>query len=177
MIRYVQGDLFASQAQVLVNSVNCCGVMGAGIALEFKKRFPKMYRAYRRVCQKGELDIGRPFLWRGEDRWILNFPTKLHFVQSARLEYIERGLEWIVENYRQEGISSLAMPRLGTDLGRLPWPDVKTLLERYFAELPDLDVEVYESVHREGSRRPRIKRNEPPLQTGLPLDMSDPHYS
>jgi O-acetyl-ADP-ribose deacetylase (regulator of RNase III) len=164
MIRYIEGNIFASRAQVLVNSVNCCGVMGAGIALEFRKRFPKMYRAYRRACQKGELDIGRPFLWKGKERWILNFPTKLHYVQPARLEYIERGLQWIVNNYRKEGITSMAMPKLGTELGRLPWSDVKVLLERYLAELADLDVEVYEWAGNANCKRPQDRLHQAQAQ-------------
>ncbi len=153
MIYYLCGDIFQSKAQVLVNSVNCCGVMGAGIALEFKKRFPQMYKAYRKACRQGNLDIGRPFLWKSETVWILNFPTKLHFVQPARLPYIEQGLCWIVENYKREGITSMAMPRLGTYLGGLKWEDVRALIEHHLGGLSDLEVTVYEEVLPSGPRR------------------------
>lgn len=156
MIEFRQGSIFDSQAQVLVNSVNCCGVMGGGIALEFKNRYPKMYKAYREACRDGILQIGRPMLWKSDTAWVLNFPSKLHFVQPSRLEYIEKGLQWIAENYQQEGIMSIALPQIGTDLGGLEWEDVKQLICKYLGHLDGLRVEVYEYAGRPS--RPRRRR-------------------
>jgi len=152
MIEVRNGSIFESECQVLVNSVNCCGVMGAGIALEFKQRFPTMFRAYKKACRDGEINIGRPMLWKSADKWILNFSSKLHYVQSARLEYIEAGLSWIAANYRDEEITSIAVPQLGTALGGLPWPEVRQLMYRYLEPLHDLRVEIYERPQQADER-------------------------
>ncbi len=154
MIEFKSGDVFASKAQVLVNTVNCCGVMGAGIAKEYRKRFPKMYRAYRKACRSGEIAIGHPQLWKSDDQWILNFPTKLHFIQNSDLAHIRAGLEWLILNYRDLGIKTIALPPLGAGLGKLDWKAVRQLIIEKLVDLEDLYVEVWESP--EASQIPRV---------------------
>ncbi len=103
-IRIVHGSIFESSAQTLVNPVNCRGVMGAGLAKEFNRRWPRMYEVYREACQRGEVRIGHPLLCPMRDRWVLNFPTKDDWRERSKLEYIERGLETVVARYQEWGI-------------------------------------------------------------------------
>ena len=91
MIRYIEGDIFNSPAQVVVNTVNTVGVMGKGIAKEYKDRYPEMFRLYKEACRNKKLTIGKLMLWYGEDRWILNFPTKEDWRGKSKIEYIEKG--------------------------------------------------------------------------------------
>lgn len=134
-LQYVQGDIFVSRTQTIVNPVNCRGIMGAGLALAFKQRYPDMFAAYVQACQNGELRIGQPMLYRANQPWILNFPTKDHWRSPAKLAYIEQGLRFFAANYRQMGIESIAFPKLGTGLGNLSWNDVGPLMVRYLAQL------------------------------------------
>lgn len=143
-IKYVKGDIFEADTQTIVNTVNCVGVMGKGLALEFKKRYPKMYEEYRKEYEKGRLDIGRLHLYKdNSNHWILNFPTKKHWRQKSRLEYIRKGLETFAEKYRDWGIKSIAFPQLGCQLGGLNWKDVKPIMEHYLKNLPDLSAVIY----------------------------------
>jgi uncharacterized protein YwgA/O-acetyl-ADP-ribose deacetylase (regulator of RNase III) len=137
------GDLFKSDAQTLVNTVNCVGVMGKGIALEFKKRFPDMFKDYEQRCTRGEVRLGQPYLYKqGECPWILNFPTKDHWRAVSRLSDIVAGLEHFKRNYKPWGIKSLAVPPLGCGSGQLDWTVVGPTLYRHLTEL-DIPVELY----------------------------------
>jgi O-acetyl-ADP-ribose deacetylase (regulator of RNase III) len=149
MVTYVQGDIFQSPAQVLTNAVNCVGVMGKGIALEFKNRFVGLFEAYETLCDKGEVKPGQPYLWENDRVQILNFPTKRHWRDDSRIEDIEAGLKFLAENYAKMGIDSLAMPALGCGLGGLSWSDVQPLIDKYLGSIVDLDVYVYQP--RQGS--------------------------
>jgi len=132
MVKVVVGNMFNSQAQTLVNTVNCVGVMGKGIALEFKKRFPEMYEDYVRRCNSKQVTLGRPYLYRHlVPPWILNFPTKDHWRSVARLEDIIRGLEYLEHHYEEWGITSLAVPPLGCGEGQLEWRVVGPTLYRF----------------------------------------------
>jgi O-acetyl-ADP-ribose deacetylase (regulator of RNase III)/uncharacterized protein YwgA len=143
MINVVKGDLFESKAQTLVNTVNCVGVMGNGVALGFKKRFPEMYEDYVRRCNAGEVRLGRPYLYRTLlPPWVLNFPTKGHWRSVTRLSDIVEGLDFLGSHYRDWGIESLAVPPLGCGEGQLEWRVVGPTLYRRLAEL-DVDVELY----------------------------------
>ena len=143
MIRWVEGDIFGSKAQTLVNPVNTVGVMGKGLALAFKKRYPDLNRQYQVECETGGFDVGQLWLYKAEDRWILNFPTKQHWRSKAQVDYVEVGLRTFVETYADLGIRSIAFPKLGCGLGGLDWEyEVKPLMERYLADLP-IEVEVY----------------------------------
>ena len=142
MLKYVKGDIFNSPAQVLVNTVNTVGVMGKGIALSFKKKYPEMFTTYRKACDKHQLIIGKLMLWYGPDHWILNFPTKEHWRNPSKMEYIEKGLMAFQRKYADYNITSIAFPKLGCGNGELDWKQVKPLMERYLKELP-IDVYIY----------------------------------
>jgi len=143
MTRVVVGDIHKSKAQTLVNTVNCIGVMGKGVALGFKKRFPDMYDDYVRRCREGKVRLGRPYLYRPPaPPWVLNFPTKEHWRSVARLQDIIEGLEYLESHYRQWGITSLAVPPLGCGQGQLEWRVVGRTLYRHLKRL-SIPVELY----------------------------------
>lgn len=147
------GDLFESHAQTLTNTINTVGVMGKGVALEFKKRNPAMFRDYETRYAEGRLKLGEPYLFKGSrngtlplpelgGRWVLNFPTKAHWRSPSSLVSIEQGLQYLVEHYREWGITSLAVPPLGAGNGQLEWRIVGPTILRYLEQL-DIPVELY----------------------------------
>jgi len=143
MIKILKGNIFDSQAQTLVNTVNCVGIMGKGLALEFKKRFPDMFQEYQNICKRQELQLGKPYLYKSLiPPWILNFPTKGHWRAVSRVEDIVKGLEYLVEHYKEWGITSLAIPPLGCGQGQLEWDTVCPVLTHYLS-LMDIPVEIY----------------------------------
>lgn len=143
MFKALIGDLFASDAQVLVNTVNCVGVMGKGIAQEFKKRYPAMFKDYASRCEDNRVRIGQPYLYRdASGKWILNFPTKRHWRSPSRIADIEAGLDYLAAHVSEWNVTSLAMPPLGCGNGGLSWEEVGPLIHRKLAHLP-VDVEVY----------------------------------
>ena len=140
MVKVVIGNIFESRAQTLTNTVNCVGVMGKGVALDFKKHFPDMFQDYVRRCERHEVKLGEPYLYkRVTPPWILNFPTKEHWRSVARLQDIVRGLKFLEQRYREWGITSLAVPPLGCGQGQLDWRVVGPALYR---ELKKLDIPV-----------------------------------
>lgn len=150
MLTFTTGNLFDAKVDALVNPVNTVGVMGKGLALQFKKTYPANTRAYEAACKKGELRIGEMFTFDlGEGkvpRYIVNFPTKEHWRSPSKLVYVENGLVALVEVVKSHAIRSLAVPALGAGLGGLAWTDVKPLLERAFGQLEEVDVRVFEPV-------------------------------
>ncbi|MHB1618215.1 MAG: type II toxin-antitoxin system antitoxin DNA ADP-ribosyl glycohydrolase DarG, partial [Metallibacterium sp.] len=143
MFRALIGDLFESQAQTLVNTVNCVGVMGKGVAAAFKQRFPAMFEDYQRRCERQAVHLGEPYLYRDASGvLIVNFPTKDHWRSPSRLSDIERGLDHFVTHAAAWGIRSVAMPPLGCGNGGLEWSEVGPLIYRKLHTLP-MDVEVY----------------------------------
>lgn len=140
MLKYYEGTVFNSNAKTLVNTVNCFGVMGAGIALEFKLRYPEMFIKYQEMCKNGEYKVGRPKLHKLEEIQILNFPTKNHWRAPSKLEWIEEGLKYFSLNYKKANISSIAFPKLGTSNGGLKWDIVKPIMEKYLVELDDIEI-------------------------------------
>lgn len=136
MLTYLKGDLFSSPAQVLVNAVNTVGVMGKGVALEFKKRYPEMFAQYQKMCGDGSFEIGKLFLWKSTEKWVLLFPTKQHWRNPSKVEYIEKGLQKFVDNWQRLGIESIAFPRLGCGNGGLDWELVRPIIERFLKPLP-----------------------------------------
>ena len=143
MITFVSGNIFDSPTQVVANTVNCVGVMGKGLALEFKSRYPDMYADYKKRCDQKQVKPGEPYIWENDRVQILNFPTKRHWREKSRLDDIEAGLEYLSTHYEQMGIYTLALPALGCANGGLDWKDVRPLIEKYLAEIPDLEVFVY----------------------------------
>lgn len=143
MILYVKGNLFQSPAQVLVNTVNTVGVMGKGIALDFKHLFPEMYQQYRELCERKQFKIGMLWLYKSPNKWVLNFPTKEHWRHPSRVEYVEAGLQKFVDSYTNLGIHSIAFPPLGCGNGQLDFEtQVKPLMEKYLRNLP-IEVFIY----------------------------------
>jgi len=143
VVRTLVGDIFRSTAQTLVNTVNCVGVMGKGIALEFRKRFPAMYDDYVRRCANGGVELGKPYLFRGPELpWVLLFPTKQHWRSVSRLDDIVRGLRYLEAHVQEWGITSLAVPPLGCGLGQLEWRVVGPTLHRGLQRLA-IPVELY----------------------------------
>ena len=137
------GDMFSSDAQTLVNTVNCVGVMGKGVALIFKERFPEMFQDYARRCARKAVKLGEPYVY--EDKSgvkILNFPTKDHWRSASRLSDIEMGLKHLAEHYEDWGIESMAMPPLGCGNGGLDWSEVGPLIYQNLHSLP-IDIEVF----------------------------------
>jgi uncharacterized protein YwgA/O-acetyl-ADP-ribose deacetylase (regulator of RNase III) len=143
MVKVLVGDIFKSGMQTLTNTVNCVGVMGKGIALEFKKRFPEMFADYEERCKRHEVKLGRPYLFeRLIPPSILLFPTKDHWRSVSSLSAIEEGLMYLKSNYRQWRIESIAVPPLGCGLGELEWNIVGPTLYKHLKEL-DVPVELY----------------------------------
>lgn len=137
MITYVAGNLFTSPAQVLVNTVNTQGVMGKGIALQFKQTYPDMFKQYQRFCEQGKIEIGILWIYKTSHKWILNFPTKKHWRNPSKTEYIEIGLKKLTEKFSELGIYSIAFPALGCGNGGLDWEKVvKPMMEHYLNKLP-----------------------------------------
>lgn len=141
-IRYIRGDIFGASTQVIVNTVNCQGIMGKGLALAFKQRYPEMFPIYQQECKTGKLRIGRPSLYEKSTPWILNFPTKDSWKANSKIEYLEKGLEYFIKNYKKARITSIAFPKLGAQNGKLSWDDVGPLMAKYLSKL-DIDVYIY----------------------------------
>jgi O-acetyl-ADP-ribose deacetylase (regulator of RNase III) len=148
MIEFRQDSIFTADAEALVNTVNCVGVMGRGIALQFRKAFPENFAAYKAACDRGEVRPGKLFIHSlgqlTNPRYIINFPTKGHWRGNSRIEYIDSGLKEMVEAVRQLDVHSIAIPPLGCGLGGLAWADVRPRIEQALQGLPDIHVLVYE---------------------------------
>jgi O-acetyl-ADP-ribose deacetylase (regulator of RNase III) len=145
-----RGDLLQADAEALVNPVNCVGVMGRGLAAQFKRAYPTNFTAYAQACKRHEVQPGRMLIVatgrRTNARWVINFPTKRHWRDNSRLDDIDSGLAALVADVNRLGIRSIAVPPLGCGLGGLEWADVRPRIERAFAALPDVTVLVFEPV-------------------------------
>ncbi len=147
MITYVVCDLFTSPARTLVNTVNTVGVMGKGIAKDFKTIYPEMFARYQELCEKGQFDIGQLWLYRTPNKWVLNFPTKRSWRSPSHPDYIEAGLQTFAATYHVYGITSISFPLLGCGNGELHWDSqVQPLMEKYLGRLP-IDVYIH-LLHR-----------------------------
>ncbi|MDA8000623.1 MAG: macro domain-containing protein [Alphaproteobacteria bacterium] len=148
MLEHKTGNLLDEDVEALVNTVNCVGVMGRGIALQFKKAFPGNFKAYAAACGRGEVETGRMFVFEvgrlSNPKYIINFPTKKHWRNRSRMEYIESGLENLVEVIRERNIRSIAIPPLGSDLGGLDWEDVRPRIERALRDIDGLRAVIFE---------------------------------
>lgn len=148
MIELTRGNILTADAEALVNTVNCVGVMGKGIALQFKKAFPENFKAYEAACRNKEVKPGRMFVFNTgqmfNPRFIINFPTKRHWRGKSRYEDIEMGLEALVQEVRERKIRSIAIPPLGSGLGGLQWEQVKPMIEKAFATMPEVQIKLFE---------------------------------
>ena len=148
MIRFKTGDMFAEEAEALVNTVNCVGVMGRGVALQFKRAYPSNFKAYAARCKRGEMKPGRVFVFETDSgvppQYIINFPSKRHWRGKSRIEDIESGLQSLVQEIRERDIRSVAIPPLGSGLGGLDWSLVRSRIIEAFNELGSVEVTVFE---------------------------------
>ena len=169
MIEWKTGDLLSEDADALVNSVNCVGVMGRGIALQFKKRFPENFKAYARACKRNEVQPGRMFVHETgqfSPRYIINFPTKRHWRSKSRIEDIETGLDALVREIRERDIRSIAIPPLGSTLGGLRWEDVRPRIEAALSQLEDVEVTLFEPGGGPQDDRPNRSTKAPAMTPG-----------
>jgi len=150
MIRHKTGDILREDSEAIVNTVNCVGVMGRGLALQFKKAFPANFEAYAEACKKGEVRPGRMFVFETgrliNPRYIINFPTKRHWRDKSRMEDIDSGLAGLVSEVTKRRIGSIAIPPLGSGLGGLDWSEVRTRIEKAFEHLDDIGVTIFEPI-------------------------------
>ena len=169
MFELTRGNLLDADVETVVNTVNTEGIMGKGIALQFRKAYPENYEVYRRACKAGEVQPGRMFVFDRNTltppRYIINFPTKRHWRHKSRLEDIDAGLIALVAEVRRLGIRSIAVPPLGSGLGGLPWPEVRRRMQEAFEQVPEVRWLVYEPAGapdpqsmRTRSRRPRMTK-------------------
>lgn len=169
MLRLTRGDLLQADAEALVNTVNTVGVMGRGVALQFKRLFPENYEAYRKACESGRFDVGMVFTYDlkriGVPRYVINLPTKKHWRGKSKIEYVESGLHALAAELCRLGIKSVALPPLGCGLGGLRWKDVLPRIESVLGALPDVDVAVFEPA---GAPTPKAMR------TGTPRPAMSP---
>ena len=146
MIIYKTGNILDSDAEALVNPVNCVGVMGKGLALQFKNKFPENYIAYRDHCKVGYVNVGKMFIttYYTNPKFIVNFPTKKHWKDPSKYDYIESGLEDLVDFINSSDVKSIAIPALGSGLGGLDWNIVKSMIVNSLVGIEDLIVYLYE---------------------------------
>ena len=148
MIEFTTGDILRANAEALVNTVNCVGIMGRGIALQFKNAFPANFKAYQIACGREEVRPGKMFVFEtgilGNPKYIINFPTKRHWKGKSRMEDIDSGLKALAEEIRERGIRSIAIPPLGSGLGGLNWADVRPRIEGALRGINDLDIIIFE---------------------------------
>jgi O-acetyl-ADP-ribose deacetylase (regulator of RNase III) len=148
MIEFKQGNLLEEKTEALVNTVNCVGVMGKGIALQFKQAFPNNFQQYKKACEAKEVQPGHVLTIStgslSNPCYIINFPTKRHWKDKSRIEDVQSGLKALTAEVQQLGIRSIAIPPLGCGNGGLDWVKVKPLIEAAFAQLPDVQAIVFE---------------------------------
>lgn len=170
MIEYKRGDILRDEAEAIINTVNCVGVMGRGIALQFKKAFPDNFKAYEEECKKKNMQPGKMFVFETgrltNPRYIINFPTKRHWRGASRMEDIESGLKALAESIQQYKISSVAIPPLGSGLGGLNWADVKPRIEGTLQPLTNVQVTIYEPDGAPATEKMVRNRKVPDMTAG-----------
>ena len=144
-ITVINGNIFNTKAQTIVNTVTCVGVMGKGIALVFKLRYPSMFEQYQKYCKQNLIAVGKLWIYKGEptNPWVLNFPTKTHWKLPSEYEYIEKGLQKFVDTYKEKGITSIAFPLLGANNGGLDKDKIMETMLHYLSKC-DIPIEIYQ---------------------------------
>ncbi|MCX5806649.1 MAG: macro domain-containing protein [Proteobacteria bacterium] len=170
MIEYKKGNILSETAEALVNTVNCVGIMGRGIALQFKNAFPENFKSYAAACKRNEVRPGRMFIYETDQlmnpRYIINFPTKRHWHGKSRIEDIEAGLAALVEVIRSRKIRSIAIPPLGSGLGGLSWSEVRPRIEATLREFSDLKVVIFEPSDTSADTRANRSSDVPHMTSG-----------
>jgi O-acetyl-ADP-ribose deacetylase (regulator of RNase III) len=168
MIEYVTGDILDSTSEALVNTVNCVGIMGRGIALQFKHAFPENFRSYAAACKAGEVQPGRLLIFEthglSNPKYIINFPTKRHWRGKSRLEDIDLGLVALATFITDNRVKSISIPPLGSGLGGLDWREVRPRIEQALRDLEDVDIRIFEPAIIEKSHA--IASNPPSMTPG-----------
>ncbi len=176
MINLKSGNLLTENAEALVNTVNCVGVMGKGVALQFKEAYPANYNEYKKACNKGLVKPGSMFTFHVGDsanpKYIINFPTKQHWKGKSKIEDIESGLQALKSEVERLGIKSIAIPPLGCGYGGLNWNEVRPRIEKAFADLPDLHVFIYKPTGNPAPEKIRVATERPPLTKARALLIS-----
>lgn len=170
MIEYKAGDILQGDAEALVNTVNCVGIMGRGVALQFKHEYPENFKAYEQACARGEVQPGQMFVFQTHQainpKYIINFPTKRHWRGKSRMEDVEAGLKALVREIEARRIRSIALPPLGSGLGGLDWRDVRPRIEAALGKLGDVRVIIFEP-HKTSEPLTTVKSREvPPMTAG-----------
>lgn len=169
MIELQRGDILQADAEALVNTVNCVGIMGRGIALQFRKAFPENYKAYKVVCDRKQLQPGMVLIHDlnrlHNPRYVINFPTKRHWKGNSRIEDIEKGLKALVAEVRNRKIKSIAIPPLGCGLGGLDWEEVRPLVEKAFRDLTEVRVLLYQPLGAPAAKE-MVKEKQPKMTIG-----------
>jgi|LauGreDrversion4_2_1035121.scaffolds.fasta_scaffold57402_4 O-acetyl-ADP-ribose deacetylase (regulator of RNase III) len=142
VLKVIKGNIFGSKCQTIVNTVNCVGVMGAGLALECKLRYPEMNAKYVQICEKKLLDIGKLWLFKSPERWILNFPTKKHWKYPSKEEYLHAGLRRFLDTYLDKNITSVAFPLLGAQHGGINSSKSEEIMVSYLSRCR-IPIEIY----------------------------------
>jgi O-acetyl-ADP-ribose deacetylase (regulator of RNase III) len=170
MIEYKKGDILKADAEALINTVNCVGVMGRGIALQFKNAFPENFKAYYTACKNKKVLPGQMFVFKTgrlvNPRFIINFPTKRHWRGNSKIEDIDSGLSALVETIQQNKIHSIAIPPLGSGLGGLNWSDVKLRIEQAIKPLTDVRIIIYEPIGAPSTEKMVNSREVPKMTAG-----------
>lgn len=173
MIEITRGNLLEAKDEAVVNTVNCVGYMGKGIALQFKKAFPENYKSYERACRAKKVRPGKMFVFETgsmfNPKYIINFPTKRHWRGKSRLEDIEVGLQSLVKELRKLEISSVAVPPLGCGHGGLDWGAVRSMIEKAFAELPEIRVLLFEPSGAPDARAMPVRTQRPRMTVARAL--------
>lgn len=170
MITLTKGDILVAQAEALVNTVNCVGVMGRGVALQFKRAFPENFKRYERACKNGEVQPGKMLVFKTDmltgPKYIINFPTKRHWRGDSKLEYIESGLADLIATIKDLKLKSIAIPPLGCGLGGLNWNDVRPRIEEAMRSVPDVDVLLFSPEGGPRQKDMTIQAEAPKLTPG-----------
>jgi O-acetyl-ADP-ribose deacetylase (regulator of RNase III)/uncharacterized protein YwgA len=167
MIHAKFGDILAADAEVIVNTVNCVGVMGKGIALQFKMKYPENYKIYKKTCDQGRMMVGKVLVFEQNTstnpRYIVNFPTKRHWKGKSTIQDISKGLDSLIIEVRRLKIKSIAIPALGSGLGGLDWLQVKCIIIDAFSQLPDVDVLLYEPHYSPSVQNIEVNTKKPKI--------------
>lgn len=170
MIELTSGDILKDDSDAIVNTVNCVGIMGRGIALQFKNAWPENFKAYEAACKREEVQPGRMFIYDTEQlaapRYIINFPTKRHWKGKSRMQDIDTGLEALVRDIARLGIRSIAIPPLGSGLGGLEWEDVRPRIEAAMQAVPDVRVRIFEPKGAPQADKMQHSRDVPRMTAG-----------
>ncbi|MEA5583638.1 macro domain-containing protein [Nodularia harveyana UHCC-0300] len=173
MMEFKQGNLLEEKAEALVNTVNNVGVMGKGIALQFKQAYPENFRQYEKACRAGEVEPGKMFTVSTgslfNPRYIINFPTKRHWKSKSKIEDIKTGLVALVAEIQKLGITSIAIPPLGCGNGGLNWLEVKPLIESAFAQLPNVQIIIFEPSGAPVAEKMQVATKKPNMTRGRAL--------